>query len=264
MLTKRIIPCLDVDAGRVVKGVKFFDHVDAGDPVEQALFYDAGGADELVFYDITASHEGRGIMADVVRRVADSVFMPITVGGGIRELDDAMRLIQAGAEKVSINSAAVKNPQLLADISRRFGRCATVLGMDANRVKQPDGREVWEVFINGGRVNTHKDVLAWACEAEKLGAGEIVLNVMNADGTLEGYDLEMTRAVSERVSIPVVASGGAGKPEDMYRVLTEGKADAALAASIFHFRTWSVAQVKDYLHERGVLVRPCSEVVTNP
>src|SRR5262245_42247110 len=181
MLTKRIIPCLDVDRGRVVKGVKFFDHVDAGDPVEQAKRYQTDGADELVFYDITASHEGRDIMADVVSKVVDQCFMPLTVGGGIRTLDDATRLIQAGAEKVSINSAAVKNPKLLAEISRKFGRCATVLGLDANRV-QHNGSEAWHVFINGGRVDTGIDVMTWVKQAESAGAGEIVLNVMNADG----------------------------------------------------------------------------------
>jgi len=293
MLTKRIIPCLDVSQengrGRVVKGVKFFDHVDAGDPVEQAVFYDHAKADELVFYDITASHEGRGIMADVVRQVADRVFMPITVGGGIRTLDDATRLIQAGAEKVSINSAAVKRPELLAEISRKFGTCATVLGMDANRVIRTDPewsarqghpvptrppeegglvprrefldergvpmQEVWEVFVNGGRVGTGIDVLWWAQEAQRLGAGEIVLNVMNADGTKAGYDLEMTAAVSGSVQVPVVASGGAGSPDHMLHVLKEGKADAALAASIFHFREYSVADVKKYLASHGVNVR---------
>lgn len=255
MLAKRIIPCLDVDGGRVVKGVRFFDHVDAGDPVEQAKFYDQSGADELVFYDITASHEGRKIMADVVRRVAETVFMPITVGGGIRELSDATALIQAGAEKVSINSSAVRRPELISEISRKFGRCATVLGVDANRVKQSGGTEKWEVFINGGRVGTGRDVLPWVKEAEERGAGEIVLNVMNADGTLEGYDLEMTAAVSEAVRIPVVASGGAGKPEDLLRVLTVGKADAALAASIFHFRTCLIPDLKRYLQAQGVPVR---------
>jgi imidazole glycerol-phosphate synthase subunit HisF len=259
MLAKRIIPCLDVDnAGgraRVIKGVKFFDHVDAGDPVEQAEFYDREKADELVFYDITASHEGRGIMADVVRQVADRVFMPITVGGGIRTLEDATRLIQAGAEKVSLNSAAVKRPGLLAEISRKFGRCATVLGCDANRVKRADGSEFWEVFVNGGRLGTGIEVVAWAKRAEELGAGEIVLNVMNADGTKAGYDLEMTAAVSSAVKIPVVASGGAGSPDDMLKVLTDGKADAALAASIFHFREHSVGGVKKYLANHGVNVR---------
>lgn len=255
MLAKRIIPCLDVDRGRVVKGVKFFDHVDAGDPIEQAVFYDHGHADELVFYDITASHEGRGIMAEVVRRVADNVFMPITVGGGIRTLEDATRLIQAGAEKVSVNSAAVKRPELIREISEKFGRCATVLGLDANRVAGKAGAGSWHVFVNGGRVDTGIEVMRWVEQAEELGAGEIVLNVMNADGMQTGYDLEMTAAVSGAVTIPVVASGGAGSPEHMLRVLQEGKADAALAASIFHFRTYSVEQVKAYLAEHGVAVR---------
>jgi imidazole glycerol-phosphate synthase subunit HisF len=290
MLAKRIIPCLDVDAGRVVKGVKFFEHVDAGDPVEQAIFYDQAKADELVFYDITASHEGRGIMTEVVRRVAESCFMPITVGGGIRTLEDATRLIQAGAEKVSVNSAAVKRPELIGEISAKFGRCATVLGVDANRVQRKvvsgqwsvasggksevgswkselkqrrrwvdkegvEMEEVWEVFVNGGRVGTGVDVLEWAVRGEKLGAGEIVLNVMNADGTKAGYDCEMTAAVSEAVTIPVVASGGAGAPEHLLKVLREGKADAALAASIFHFREYSVGEVKRYLAEHGVVVR---------
>jgi cyclase len=255
MLTKRIIPCLDVDRGRVVKGVRFFDHVDAGDPVEQARRYQDDGADELVFYDITASHEGREIMADLVAKVVEQIFMPLTVGGGIRTLDDATRLIQAGAEKVSVNSAAVKNPRLLAEISRKFGRCATVLGLDANRVRGADGREWWEVFINGGRTPTGVDVLAWSKRAEALGAGEIVLNVMNADGTRAGYDLEMTAAVSEAVKVPVVASGGAGEPKHLLDVLTAGKADAALAASIFHFDEYPVPAVKQYLHQHGVPVR---------
>jgi len=254
MLTRRIIPCLDVDRGRVVKGVKFFDHVDAGDPVEQAKRYEAQGADELVFYDITASHEGREIMADLVRRVVDVIFMPLTVGGGIRTIDDATRLIQAGAEKVSVNSAAVKNPQLIADISAKFGRCATVLGLDANRI-YIDGEEHWHVFINGGRTDTGVKVMDWVRQAEKLGAGEIVLNVMNADGTKQGYDLEMTRCVSEAVSVPVVASGGAGSPEDMRDVLLEGKADAALAASIFHFGNYTIGEVKTFLAKHDVPVR---------
>jgi imidazole glycerol-phosphate synthase subunit HisF len=254
VLTKRIIPCLDVDRGRVVKGVKFFDHVDAGDPVEQARRYQQDGADELVFYDITASHEGREIMADLVRRVMEHIFMPLTVGGGIRTVDDATCLIQAGAEKVSVNSAAVRNPALIADIARKFGRCATVLGLDANRVIK-DGRETWEVFVNGGRVPTGIDVLAWSKQAENLGAGEIVLNVMNADGTTTGYDLEMTAAVSDAVKIPVVASGGAGTPQHLLDVLTTGHADAALAASIFHFNTHSIQEVKRFLAGRGVPVR---------
>ena len=254
MLTKRIIPCLDVDRGRVVKGVKFFDHVDAGDPIEQAKRYQDAGADELVFYDITASHQGRAIMADLVSKVVEQIFMPLTVGGGIRTLDDATHLIQAGAEKVSVNSAAVKTPQLIADIARKFGRCATVLGLDANRVKE-HGVNIWYVFVNGGRVNTGVKVMDWVKQAESLGAGEIVLNVMNADGTTAGYDLEMTAAVSDAVKIPVVASGGAGKPEHILDVLTKGHADAALAASIFHFGTYSVGQVKQFLKDHDVPVR---------
>jgi cyclase len=254
VLTKRIIPCLDVDRGRVVKGYKFFDHVDAGDPVEQAKRYQEEGADELVFYDITASAEGRDIMADLVVKVVEQCFMPLTVGGGIRTLDDATRLIQAGAEKVSINSAAVKNPKLIHEISRKFGSCATVLGLDANRTTR-DGTEYWEVFINGGRVNTGIKVMDWVRQAQDSGAGEIVLNVMNADGTKEGYDVEMTAAVSDAVHIPVVASGGAGSPQHMLEVLQQGHADAALAASIFHFRKHSIGEVKDFLHEHGVAVR---------
>src|SRR5206468_2738926 len=220
---------------------------------EQAKRYQTDGADELVFYDITASHEGRDIMADLVSKVVEQCFMPLTVGGGIRTLDDATRLIQAGAEKVSVNSAAVRNPKLLAEIARKFGRCATVLGLDANRVKQ-NGHEVWHVFVNGGRVDTGIDVMSWVKQAEAAGAGEIVLNVMNADGTTAGYDLEMTAAVSEAVKIPVVASGGAGNPQHIYDVLTTGRADAALAASIFHFNQYSVPQVKQFLHDRGVAV----------
>jgi len=255
MLTKRIIPCLDVDRGRVVKGVKFFDHVDAGDPVEQARQYQTDGADELVFYDITASHEGRGIMVELVRRVVEECFMPLTVGGGIRTLDDATQLLQAGAEKVSVNSAAVRQPSLITDIARKFGRCATVLGLDANRVTDSTGAQRWEVFVNGGRVPTGIDVLHWSRRAEELGAGEIVLNVMNADGTTSGYDLEMTAAVSDAVKIPVVASGGAGSPQHILDVLTTGHADAALAASIFHFRTHSIGSVKRFLADHGVPVR---------
>ena len=254
MLTKRIIPCLDVDKGRVVKGVKFFDHVDAGDPVQQAQRYQEDGADELVFYDISASHEGRKIMADLVRRVAETVFMPLCVGGGIRTLEDATQLIQAGAEKVSVNSAAVKNPELINRISQRFGAQAAVLGLDANRVVR-QGVEVWEVFVNGGRVGTGIDVLKWVKEAQDRGAGEIVLNVMNVDGTKEGFDIEMTAAVSDAVSIPVVASGGAGSPQHILDVLTRGKADAALAASIFHFNQHPVPAVKQFLAAHGVAVR---------
>src|SRR3954451_21424191 len=239
MLTKRIIPCLDVDRGRVVKGVNFLQLRDAGDPVEVAGRYEAEGADELVFLDISASHEGRDIMLDVVRRVSEQVFMPFTVGGGIRSLEDATRLIQAGAEKVSINSAAVRDPGLVTAVARKFGSCATVVNIDPRRVRR-DGREGWEVHINGGRVPTGLEAVAWARRVEGLGAGEVVLTSMDADGTKAGYDLPMTRAVSEAVNVPVVASGGAGSPEHLYDVLTVGKADAALAASIFHYNEYGI------------------------
>jgi cyclase len=261
VLTKRIIPCLDVDRGRVVKGVNFVNLRDAGDPVEVARRYEADGADELVFLDISASHEGREIMLDVVRRVSEQIFMPFTVGGGIRTLDDATRLIQAGAEKVSINSAAVRDPDLVTQVARKFGSCATVVNIDPRRVRNPHaaGGEAsdvwWEVHINGGRVPTGLEAVAWAREVERLGAGEIVLTSMDADGTKAGYDLAMTRAVSEAVGIPVVASGGAGSPEHLYLALTEGKADAALAASIFHYGEYPVPVTKKYLAERGVAVR---------
>jgi cyclase len=264
MLSKRIIPCLDVDRGRVVKGVNFLHLRDAGDPVEVARRYEADGADELVFLDISASHEGRAIMLDVVRRVSEEIFMPFTVGGGIRTLEDATRLIQAGAEKVSINSAAVRTPELITAVSRKFGRCATVVNIDPRRVRKPrppgsgNGREAgewWEVHINGGRVPTGLEAVNWARRVEELGAGEIVLTSMDADGTKAGYDLEMTRAVAEAVSVPVVASGGAGAPEHLFRVLTDGRADAALAASIFHYNEYGIPATKAYLAERGVPVR---------
>jgi cyclase len=254
MLTKRIIPCLDVDRGRVVKGVKFFDHVDAGDPVEQARRYQDDGADELVFYDITASHEGRQIMADLVGKVVEQIFMPLTVGGGIRTLDDATRLIQAGAEKVSINSAAVKDPGIVTAVARKFGSCATVVNIDPRRVRR-DGREIWEVHINGGRVPTGLEAVTWARRVEELGAGEIVLTSMDADGTKAGYDLPMTRAVADAVRVPVVASGGAGKPEHLADAITIGKADAALAASIFHFGEYTIEETKRVMAKRGVPVR---------
>src|SRR5947209_5796736 len=254
MLTKRIIPCLDVKDGRVVKGVNFINLRDAGDPVEVARGYEEQGADELVFLDISASHEGRAIMLDVVRRVAEEIFMPFTVGGGIRTLEDATRLIQAGAEKVSINSAAVKTPQLIAEVSGKFGRCATVVNIDPRRV-QRDGREVWEVHINGGRVPTGLEAVAWARRVEQLRAGEIVRTSVVADGTDDGYDLPMTRAVADAVRIPVVASGGAGSPEHLYQVLTVGGADAALAASIFHYNEYGIAATKAHLAPRGVPVR---------
>jgi cyclase len=254
VLTKRIIPCLDVDRGRVVKGVNFLHLRDAGDPVEVARRYEADGADELVFLDISASHEGREIMLDVVRRVSEEVFMPFTVGGGIRTLEDATRLIQAGAEKVSINSAAVRTPELVTAVARKFGSCATVVNIDPRRVHK-EGHEVWEVHVNGGRVPTGLEAVAWARRVEELGAGEIVLTSMDADGTRAGYDLEMTRAVAEAVRIPVVASGGAGCPEHLYQVLTVGRADAALAASIFHYQEYPVPATKAYLAERGVAIR---------
>src|SRR5437773_4599856 len=234
MLTKRIIPCLDVDNGRVVKGINFLNLRDAGDPVEVARRYEEDGADELVFLDISASHEGRQIMLDVVRRVSEQIFMPFTVGGGIRTLEDATRLIQAGAEKVSINSAAVKNPGLVTEVAGKFGSCATVVNIDPRRVHK-EGRIVWEVHVNGGRVPTGLEAVAWARRVEGLGAGEIVLTSMDADGTKAGYDLEMTRAVAEAVRIPVVASGGAGTMEHLYEALTAGKADAGFAAGIFYY-----------------------------
>src|SRR5947209_16754734 len=254
MLSRRIIPCLDVDRGRVVKGINFLNLRDAGDPVEVARRYEEAGADELVFLDISASHEGREIMLDVVRHVSEQIFMPFTVGGGIRTLADATRLIQAGAEKVSINSAAVKNPELISEVAGKFGNCATVVNIDPRRVWK-DGREVWEVHINGGRVPTGLEAVAWAKRVEELGAGEIVLTSMDADGTKAGYDLPMTRAVADAVRIPVVASGGAGSPEHLYQVLTAGGADAALAASIFHYNEYGIAATKAYLAERGVPVR---------
>jgi cyclase len=253
MLTKRIIPCLDVNCGRVVKGVHFLQLRDAGDPVEVAKRYEADGADELVFLDITASHEGRDIMLDMVRRVSEQIFMPFTVGGGIRTLDDATRLIQAGAEKVSINSAAVRDPALITQVSRKFGNCATVVNIDPRRVLK-DGAEFWEVHINGGRVPTGLEAVAWARKVEELGAGEIVLTSMDADGTKNGYDLPMTRAVANAVNIPVVASGGAGCPQHLVDVLRAG-ADAALAASIFHYDEFSIPTTKRYLAESGVPVR---------
>ena len=242
-------------AGGWSRACDSFEHRDAGDPVEQAKRYEADGADELVFYDISASHEGREITADVVRSVCESVFMPVTVGGGIRTLEDARRLIQAGAEKVSVNSAAVARPGLIREIAEAFGTCATVLGLDANRVETDYGAERWEVFVNGGRTPTGVDAIEWAQRAEELGAGEVVLNVMTADGTRAGYDVAMTRALSESVKIPVVASGGAGEPSHLYDVLTKGRADAALAASIFHFDEHPVPATKRYLADRGVAVR---------
>ena len=258
MLARRIIACLDVDRGRVVKGTRFIDLVDAGDPVAVAARYEAEGADELVFLDITASHEGRAIMLDVVRRVAETVFMPFTVGGGIRTLDDAARLVQAGAEKVSINSAAVRTPELISAVADRLGSCATVVNIDPKRVPHPQGGggAFWEVFVSGGREPTGLEAVAWARRVEQLGAGEIVLTCMDRDGTRSGYDLEITAAVSGAVGIPVVASGGAGKAEDLADAVQRGGADAALAAGIFHFGQCTIREVKELFHARGIPVRP--------
>lgn len=254
MLAKRIIPCLDVADGRVVKGVNFVNLRDAGDPVEVAKRYDVEGADELVFLDITASHEERNILLDVVRRTAEQVFMPLTVGGGIRDLDDIRTLLKAGADKVSINSAAVKDPEFVLRAAERFGRQCIVVNIDPKRVRK-NGREVWEVHIHGGRIATGLEAVSWAQQVEQLGAGEIMLTSMDADGTQDGYDLEMTRAVSEHVGVPVVASGGAGHPDHLADVVTVGKADAALAASIFHFGTYTIAETKRVMADRGIPVR---------
>ncbi len=254
MLAKRIIPCLDVHAGRVVKGVNFVNLRDAGDPVEIAQSYEAQGADELVFLDITASHEERDIILDVVQRTSEVVFMPLTVGGGIRNVDDIRRLLSAGCDKVSINSAAVTDPDFVREAALRFGSQCIVVNIDPKRI-QVDGKEVWDVHINGGRKPTGLEAVPWAQEVERLGAGEIVLTCMDADGTKDGFDIEITRAVSDAVNIPVVASGGAGSPEHMYQAVTAGGASAALAASIFHYRTHTIDEVKQYIAERGVSVR---------
>lgn len=254
MLAKRVIPCLDVDRGRVVKGTKFVELRDAGDPVQVAARYEAEGADELVFLDITASHEGRAIMLDVVRRTAEVIFMPLCVGGGIRTIEDIRELLKAGCDKVSINSAAPRNPDFVSEAARRFGSQCIVVNIDPKRVRR-EGREFWEVHINGGRVGTGLEAVAWAREVERLGAGEIVLTSMDADGTKQGYDLEITRAVSEAVSVPVVASGGAGRPEHLADAIEHGKADAALAASIFHFGEYTIQQTKQVMAARGIPVR---------
>jgi cyclase len=258
MLTRRIIPCLDVKAGRVVKGVSFVNHRDAGDPVALAAAYDEAGADELVFYDITASSDERGIMAEVVEQTARQVFIPLTVGGGLRTTDDMYRMLRAGADKVSINTAAVVNPDLIEEGARRFGSQCIVLSIDARRVPGAAGEPPrWAVFTHtgGDPRSTGLDAIEWARRGVELGAGEIVINSMDADGQKTGYDLELLRAMSAAVGVPVIASGGAGSPDDMYRGLAEGEADAVLAASIFHFGEYTVAQVKDYLRERGVPMR---------
>lgn len=254
MLAKRVIPCLDVNGGRVVKGTNFLNLRDAGDPVEVAARYEREGADELVFLDITASHEQRGIMLDVVRRTAEQVFMPLTVGGGIRTLDDIRALLQAGCDKVSINTAACKDPDFVAKAAERFGSQCIVVNIDPKRV-QRDGREIWEVHIHGGRTPTGLEAVSWAERIEELGAGEIVLTSMDCDGTCDGYDLEVTAAVSSAVGIPVVASGGAGCPEHLADAILIGKADAALAASIFHFGQYTIEETKRVMAGRGIPVR---------
>lgn len=256
MLSKRIIPCLDVRDGRTTKGIRFKDNIDIGDPVGMARFYYEQGADEIVFYDITASHERRNIMIDVVRRVAEAIFIPFSVGGGIRTLEDMREVLLAGAEKVSVNSAAVRNPEIIARGAEAFGSQCMVLGMDAKNVGQseriPSG---YEVVINGGRTYMGMDALEWALRAERLGAGEICLNSIDADGTQEGYELNLTALISEQVTIPVIASGGAGRPEHLRDVLTVGRADAALIASMVHYGTYAISEIKSYLSRCGIPVR---------
>lgn len=252
MHTKRIIPCLDVNAGRVVKGVNFVNLIDAGDPVEIAKAYDKAGADELVFLDITASSDGRDTVVDMVRRVASQVFIPFTVGGGIRTVDDFKKILREGADKVSVNSAAIMNPNLISEAAEKFGSQCVVVAIDAKRRADGSG---WNIYKNGGRVDMGIDAVEWAMKADKLGAGEILLTSMDCDGTKAGYDLELTRIISENVSIPVIASGGAGTKEHFKEALTVGKADAALVASLFHFKELEICEVKEYLHENGVSVR---------
>lgn len=251
MLAKRIIPCLDVKDGRVVKGINFLNLVDAGDPVEQAHYYDAQGADELVYLDITASHEKRDIMLDVVRRTAEQVFMPLTVGGGVRTAEDAQLLLKGGADKVTMNTAAVLNPDLIKECSDRFGAQATVLAIDAKQTELG----TWQVYIYGGREPVERDALEWAQYAEELGAGEILLTSMDRDGTKIGFDIDLTRTISQAVTIPVIASGGCGSVQHFEEVFSQGSADAALAASIFHYRENSIFEVKQYLSERNIHVR---------
>ena len=252
MLTKRIIPCLDVNGGRVVKGVNFVNLIDAGDPVEIAKAYNEEGADELVFLDITASSDQRRTVVDMVRRVAEQVFIPFTVGGGIRTVDDMRAILREGADKISVNTAAVKNPELVRDGALKFGNQCIVVAIDAKRRLNGDG---WTVYIKGGREDTGIDAVEWAKKVVSLGAGEILLTSMDCDGTKAGYDLPLTRAISDAVGVPVIASGGAGSTEDFYKALTEGGADAALAASLFHYKELTIREVKDYLEERGIPVR---------
>jgi cyclase len=271
VLSKRIIPCLDVRDGRVVKGVNFVNIRDAGDPVENARFYDEEGADELVFLDITASHEKRDIILDVVRRTADDIFMPLTVGGGVRNLEDIRNLLNAGSDKVAVNTAAVKNPDFIRQAAERFGSQCIVVAIDAKccrgaageppgwlrdgSLRPEEGKDSWEVYTHGGRRPMGLDAIKWAVYMEELGAGEILLTSMDRDGTKDGYDIELTRTVSGAVTIPLIASGGVGTLEHMYEGLVEGRADAVLAASIFHYREYSIKESKEYLRSRGVIVR---------
>lgn len=252
MFTKRVIPCLDVNNGRVVKGVNFVNLIDAGDPVSVGAAYGDAGADELVFLDITASSDARNIKADMVRKVAETVFIPFTVGGGIRSIDDFRMILREGADKVAVNSAAILNPSLVQEAADKFGRQCVVVAIDAK--KRPDGSG-WTVYKNGGRVDMNIDAVEWAMKAEELGAGEILLTSMDCDGTKEGYDISLTRTISENVNIPVIASGGAGTKEHFYDALSEGKADAVLAASLFHFKELEILDLKNYLRDRGISVR---------
>ena len=252
MFTKRIIPCLDVKNGRVVKGVNFVDLRDAGDPVEIAAAYDRAGADELVFLDITASSDARNTVVDMVRRVAETVFIPFTVGGGIRTVEDFRLLLREGADKISINSSAIQNPDLISDAADKFGRQCVVVAIDAKR--RPDGSG-WNIYKNGGRIDMGMDAVEWAVEADRRGAGEILLTSMDCDGTKSGYDLELTRTIADHVSVPVIASGGAGTKEHFYEALTDAHADAALAASLFHYKELEINEVKQYLRDRNVPVR---------
>ncbi len=252
MYTKRIIPCLDVNGGRVVKGVNFVNLIDAGDPVAIAEAYDKAGADELVFLDITASSDARETVVDMVRKVAEKVFIPFTVGGGIRTVDDFKAILREGADKVSVNSAAINHPELISEAAEKFGSQCVVVAIDAKR--RPDGSG-WNIYKNGGRIDMGIDAVEWAIKADRLGAGEILLTSMDCDGTKAGYDIELTRTISENVSVPVIASGGAGTPEHFKEALTDGKADAALAASLFHFKELEIKELKTYLREEGISVR---------
>ncbi len=251
MLAKRIIPCLDIDKGRVVKGVNFVNLVDAGDPVEIARAYDKIGADEIVFLDITASSDGRKTAVDILSRASEQVFIPLTVGGGIRSVEDFRELLAAGADKIAVNSAAIRSPRLITDAALKFGSQCVVLAVDA----KSNGKGSWDVYLNGGRVRTDLDAIEWIREAEKLGAGEVLLTSMDRDGTKAGYDVELTRRAAEAVNIPVIASGGAGKMQDFADVLTEGKADAALAASLFHFSQIDMRELKEFLAKQGIPIR---------